>query len=158
MILILVPHDQPMSKLSRLADWAFAKGPIVSLAVSVAGAAAIGSVILTLMLTKEFGALAPFAMLIGVPVAAIGLSIGSVLLGLPYSWILYILKIEGPWSYGVGGFLLGSFMLLSGTPTYMDLIFKGAGGIYGGICALLWWRIYRSNKLVRSNNPALEGE
>lgn len=141
-----------IKRLSKLSDRVSARGPLAGLLVAVCGSILIGSVPVTLALTVELGIFAPLAMLIGLPTVAVVLTIGAIIVGLPYALLLRALKWEGPWLYSMGGLVLGSFMLLGGAPSIMDFIVKAAGGIYGGICGLLWWYLYR--RPIIANRPS----
>lgn len=134
---IVEPHQAPPEAPSRSTSRAVkpvqllgSRGAIAGLTKAIFGSSLIGSLGLSAAVTAvEFGPvrfgsiyLVPLIMLLAIPASAMLVTVFALLAGLPFTWAVSRLNIEGPWTYGVGGFVLGLFLLLGGAPSQRDLI------------------------------------
>jgi hypothetical protein len=128
------------------------EGPLSGWLGAVAGSCLIGSIVFSLAFAlggeSSVGwndlMVAPFIFLIAFPGALPIVALFAIIVGLPFSRLVARLKLEGALTYGLGGLLLGLFLLLPipRTDNLGNALWL-SGGVYGSTCGLLWWRIYR---------------
>ena len=98
------------------------EGPYIGLVSAAAGASLIGSIFLTFGIaftlfgepTLETLTLSPLLYVGTAIVSFLVVATCAVFIGVPYSWLLSRLRLEGAISYAVGGGALGTFPMWPG--------------------------------------------